>query len=222
MVQDCLKNIPLFSNLSRSQRNLIQSCCKSIAVPMGRVILYQDEISYNLHIVLSGRIKISLTSQQGRELILDTLADGDFFGELSLFDKKPRSATVTAESNANILVLARDAFMEIIKKNPDIVINILTTMARRLRSADEKIETLAFLSVYGRVANFLIDAAKGRGKTMSDGFVKIQRPTHQMIADQIGASRESVTKAVKSLIDDGSIIVSGREFAIPQKQFNIL
>lgn len=222
MKLDYLKNIPIFSNLSSKQRNLIQSCCRNITVSTSKVILYQEEQSYDLYIILSGKVKVSLINKSGREVILDTLTDGDFFGELSLFDEKPRSATVTAMSSASIMVLPRDAFMGIIKKNLDIMVNLLTVMAMRLRNADERIETLAFVDVYGRVAKTLIDIAKSKGKVSSDGFIAIQGPTHQMIADQIGASREAVTKAFKSLVASGLIIVNGREITITPKQFNIL
>lgn len=219
---DYLKNIPLFSSLSRKQRNIIQSSCRSINFSKESIILNQGEDSSDLYVILSGKAKVSLINEEGREIILDILSKGDFFGELSLFDRMPRSATVIATANTDIIMLQRGAFIKIIKENPDITVNLLTVMARRLRNADERIETLAFVDVYGRVAKILIDMAKNKGKPLSDGSIKFVRPTHQVIADQIGASREAVTKAIKSLISRGLIIVSGKEITITPKQFNIL
>lgn len=217
MKSDYLKNIPLFSNLRRRQIELIQSCCSNITVSANNIILYQEEQSFDMYIILSGKVKVSLINEDSREIVLDILNEGDFFGELSLFDKKPRSATVTAISDAKIIALQRDAFMRIIKENADIMLNILSVLARRLRRADESIETLAFLDVSGRVAKMLIDLAKDKGKRLSNNSVRIQSSTHRVIADQIGASRESVTKAIKSLVSHGIITVNGRVITIKPK-----
>jgi CRP/FNR family transcriptional regulator/CRP/FNR family cyclic AMP-dependent transcriptional regulator len=220
-MQDPLKNIPLFSTLSREQRGLIQSGCRTLSVSKDTVILHQKEHSDDLRVVLSGRVKVSLLSEDGREMVLDLLKDGDFFGELSLLDQEPRSATVTALDDSKILTLSREAFLNAIKGNPEIMLNILSVVVKRLRKADERIETLTFLDVKGRVAKMLTDLAHDKGEKQPDGGFKLQAPTHQWIASQIGASREAVTKAMKTLISEGLVTMQGREMLATPRLFKL-
>ncbi|HHT9130529.1 MAG TPA: Crp/Fnr family transcriptional regulator, partial [Candidatus Brocadiaceae bacterium] len=222
MNTDYLKTIPLFLNLSQEQLNFIESCSRKFSVTKGTVIIYQEDNSLDLFIILSGKINVSLLHEDGREVTLDILTQGDFFGELSLFDKNPRSATVTAISDSKILILPRVFFIKLMMENPDMIFKFLQVMAARLRKADEKIDTLTFLDVCGRVSKLIIDLAKRKGEKLPDSTIKIRCPTHQVIANQIGASRESVTKALKSLISKGLINVKDKELVISQKQFEIL
>jgi CRP/FNR family transcriptional regulator, cyclic AMP receptor protein len=218
---DYLKDIPFFAGLAQKQRKLIQSVCREIFIHEGRVIISQADVSYDLYVVLSGRVKVSLLDRKGNEIILDLLDKGDFFGEMSLFDKRPRSATVTAVTECRMLVLTHDVFLKTIKKDADIAIKILNVLTERLRKADERIETLAFLDVCGRVARALMDTATRDGHVQPNGSISLKRITHQEIAYQIGASREAVTKALKSLASQGVIEVSGRSITISPKQFEV-
>jgi len=223
MYLDHLKNVSLFSSLSRRHLQIIQPNFREVFVPKGTIILQQKEQSFDLYILLSGKVKVTLTNKDGREVILDILKNGDFFGELSFLDNKPRSATVTAISDVKMLVLVKDVFLKILRENPDnIAINLLSGLAKRLRKANDTIETLTFLDVSGRVAKILIDLANENGEPLTDGHVAIQCPTHQSIANQIGASREAVTKAIKSLKSKGLITILGKEIVIAPKQFEIL
>ena len=214
-----LKTIPLFSNLNEKQIELFKESCQHFSFPKGTIILQQRERSADLFIVLSGSVKISLVDQEGRETILDFLEKGEFFGELSLFDAMPRSATVTAMSNTEILIMARDTFLKTICQYPDVMLGLFSVVVKRFRKADERIETLTFLDVKGRVSKLLIDSALKKGERLSGGFARISRPTHQSLANQVGSSREAVTKALKSLINDGLIAVKGNEITIASKQF---
>jgi CRP/FNR family transcriptional regulator/CRP/FNR family cyclic AMP-dependent transcriptional regulator len=216
-----LKNVALFSHLPKKYLELIQSNFREITLPKGSIILQQKEQTFDLHILLWGTVKVTLINSAGKEVVLDILREGDFFGELSFLDHKPRSATVTAITDVKMLVLAKEVFLRILQENPDISINLLSGLAKRLRKANETIETLTFLDVSGRVAKILIDMANETGEQLKDGFVKIQCPTHQYIANQIGASREAVTKAIKSLRSKGLILMAGKEIMIAPKQFEI-
>lgn len=217
-----LKEIPLFAKLTKKQIDAIQSVCKTIEVPEGKIVIHQDDSSFDLYIVVSGGVKVSLFDQSGREIILDTIKAGGFFGELSLFDSKPRSATVTATARSTLLVLKKDEFFKLIKTDFNLVSNFLTVIAERLRRADGRIETLAFLDVCGRVARIIMELTAKESKKLSDGSVVVRRPTHQEIAHQIGASREAVTKAIRSLSSRGIISISGRSITISPKQFEVL
>ncbi|MBI3398750.1 MAG: Crp/Fnr family transcriptional regulator, partial [Deltaproteobacteria bacterium] len=127
-------------------------------------------------------------------------------------------------SDVRLLTLARDAFFRIVREDSSATIlnNIFSIMAARLRKADETIGSLVFLDVCGRVARILIELAGREGRKGRDGFIKMESPTHQTIASQIGASREAVTKAIKSLASNGLIRIEGREVIISQRQFELL
>lgn len=216
-----LKTIPLFSSLNKMQLNLVRRCSQKIAVRRGCAIIRQDENNFDFYIILSGRVNVSLIHEDGREVSLDTLGRGDFFGELSFLDKKVRSATVTALGDTELLVFPRDTFVNVLNKLHDIMFVLLQALGKRLRQADERIETLTFMDVSGRVSRLFLDLARDKGERMWNGSVKIRCPAHRVIAGQIGASREAVTKAIKSLASKGLIAVKNKEIIIGAKQFEI-
>jgi len=206
-----LKQIPLFSRLPEPHLAIIAEQCRERRFRAETTILNQTDESCDLYLILSGRVKVTLMNEDGREVVLDTLADGDFFGELSVLDNKPRSASITTLADASMLILAQESLFATIKKHPDIAINLLSVMAKRLRKADEIIESLAFLDVAGRVAKTLLELAQTQGAKLPDGRIRMQTPTHQTIANRIGSSREAVTKAFKPLIDSGFITLHGKD-----------
>ncbi|MBI5187890.1 MAG: Crp/Fnr family transcriptional regulator [Nitrospirae bacterium] len=216
-----LRQVTLFSSLNSRQLNIITHRCQKRFAPKDSVILHQNDKSFDLYVVISGKVKVSLLSEDGKEIVLDVLKEGDFFGELSFFDKRPRSATVTAITDSNLLVLNRETFLKILNENPAIAINLLSVMGQRLRKTDEKIETLAFLDVYGRVARMLMNLSKEEGQRLKDGSVVIRRPTHKEIAHQIGASREAVTKAMKTLVSYQLINIRGRHIIVNPQSFRM-
>jgi CRP/FNR family transcriptional regulator/CRP/FNR family cyclic AMP-dependent transcriptional regulator len=222
MLSEDLKPVSFFSDLSEVHRKLIQSKGKEMSVSKGTVVIEQEEESFDLYIILSGKVMISLISEDGREVVLDVLKKGDFFGELSVLDRRHRSAMVTAITDVRMLFVSRDSFLKILEENSDMAINLLSVMANRLRKANETIETLTFLDVAGRVAKVLIDMAKSSGERLPNGFIRVHCPTHQTIANQIGASREAVTKAIKNLVSNRLIEIEGKDIVIPPKQFEIL
>ena len=221
MIMEHLKKIPLFSGLHEEQLDKIKSVCREICHNKGDFIIYQGDTCNGLFIMLSGKVRVFLSNEEGREIILEDLKDGDFFGELSLLDEQPRSATVKALSDVRLMTLNRLDFMKTLNINPGMSIKILSVMGQRLRKADEMLTTLAFMDVCGRVSKLLIDRANDKGDELPDGCIKIESPTHQSIADQIGASREAVTKAMKSLSVQRIIAVDGREITIDPQQFEI-
>ena len=222
MSYEGLKPVTFFSCLTEENLDLIQAHCKELSFPKDSVVLHQEEQSFDLYIIVEGSVRISLVNSDGREVDLAILGKGDFFGELSFLDNRSRSAMVTAATPVKIMSLQKDAFRKIVRENSDIAINLLSVMASRLRKSNEMIETLTFLDVAGRIAKMLIRLAKESGEKMPDGFLKVSCPTHQTIANQIGASRESVTKAMKSFISNGLIAVVGKDIIISPKQFEIL
>ncbi|MBE9536384.1 MAG: Crp/Fnr family transcriptional regulator [Proteobacteria bacterium] len=219
--ENALNQIPLFSSLEPEQLKHIAELCKRKTFAKDDYILYQGDLQKELYIILSGRVSVVLSSEEGREIVLDEFGEGGFFGELSLLDEKPRSASVKAISDVRTIVLEKKDFIRIVKANPDISINILAIMGERLRKADDKVSTLAFMDVCGRVAKFILNLAEDNGEKIEEGKISIKPVTHQFIADQIGASRESVTKALKTLAKQGLVETNGRALSIDSGQLEI-
>ena len=157
---------------------------------------------------------LPLLSEGGKEIILSILGDGDFFGEMSLLDGEPRSATVIAMKDSTMLVIQRNDFLKQLKQNPTIATGVLSEMSRRIRRADQRIGNLILLDVFGRVARFLLDLAKREGVRYDDGILIERRPTQQDIASMIGASRETVSRVLNELNRRGLISISGKSVMI--------
>jgi len=165
----------------------------------GKEIVYQGEESSYLFIILEGRIKASIFDDEGNELVIDIFGEGDFVGELSLIDGKPRSASLIAETDVVVAVLERKYFIEILKKYPELCLKLAENLVYRLRKADKFLESLAFLDVKERIINLFIESAVENDERV----YKVPKMSHREIAKRIGASRESVTKALKRFSELG-------------------
>ncbi len=206
---DFLANVPLFGGLDPAERLRFVELTRERTYPKGSVILFENDPGDSLYIVRSGRVKVVLIGEDGREVILGVLEVGDHFGELSLIDQQPRSATVIAMDDSSLLILHRDDFRRRVEASPAVAWALLSELSRRLRRADEQIGGLVLLDVPGRIARLLLDtAADSTGGT-------IDRPlTHQTIAQMIGASRETVSRAMKEFQDAGWIGVERRRITV--------
>jgi len=210
-----LKHGSFFSCFKEKDLKLITAGCADKSFTKGAVILYQGEASSALYFIVEGKVKVSLTNEEGREVVLDTLDHGDFFGEMSCLDSQYCSAMVSALTDVRILYLEKKVFLATISENPDMMISLLSEMSGRLRKANRMIGTLAFLDVAGRISRMLIDLAGEKGERLKDGSVMVAAPTHQEIASQIGSSREAVTKALKSLAENRLILHDGKHIILP-------
>jgi CRP/FNR family cyclic AMP-dependent transcriptional regulator len=197
MLADYIKNIPLFKHLKDPQLKEIAARCKSAHFKKGEVIFYKTDLSTDLYIVNSGKLKAVLADEEGDEMVIAQFAKGDFFGELSLLDGKGRSATIVAEKDTELSILQKDVFLDVLYKYPRMSVELMATLVERLRKADEMIESLAFLEVSERLINALLEnAAEGTGV---GGFVNAGKLTHKELAARIGSSREAVSKCLKVL-----------------------
>jgi len=213
-MKNLLKQIPLFSDLAPAEIELLYRLVKTRICPKGMMILQEEDPGDALFMIVSGRAKVVHLSEDGREIILDVLGQGDFFGEMALLDQEPRSANVTAVEPTELLVLERTAFLNEIEREPAIAVKMLIELSRRLRRADEKIQDLVLLDVYGRVARMLLRLARLHGKPLEDGFIITKRPTHQDLADMVGASRETVSRVLADLTRRGVVRNNGRMLII--------
>jgi len=205
-----LRNIPLFANLSDSELAQISAEASLKQYPRNKVILSEGEKSDSLYAIVAGKVKVLISDEDGKEIILAILGPGEFFGEMSLIDNQPRSATVISMESSSFNVISHGDFMRCLTGNPQIARTILQTMAKRLREADKKIESLALLDVYGRVARTLLELAKKQ-----DGkLVVSQNLSQQDIANMVGASREMVNRILKDLAHGGYIKVESKHIVI--------
>ena len=209
---DFLATVPLFNGLDRSELEKFAEVTREKSYPKGSVILFEDDPGDSLFVVREGRVKVVLIGEDGREVILGVLGVGEYFGELSLIDDRPRSAHVIAMEDSNLLVLRREDFRKRVESSPSVAWSLLTELSRRLRRADDKIGGLVLLDVPGRIARLLLDLAEESGTNASEKTL-----THQTIAQMIGASRETVSRAMKDFQDAGWITVERRRIAIADR-----
>jgi len=210
---DVLRKVPLFSDLSEGDLASFAEVTREREYPKNSVILFEDDPGDSLYIVSTGQVKVVLIGEDGREVILSVLGDGDFFGEMALIDDEPRSAHVIAMKDSQLLVLRRDDFQAQVAMHPQIALKLLRVLVQRLRRADEKIGGLVLLDVNGRVARLLLDLADESG-----GPKITRRLTHHTIAQMIGSSRETVSRAMRELVDRGLIETTRREIAIKDRE----
>ena len=155
-----LKTVPLFSSLSDEQLRVLQPCVQQRSYPRNSFILRAGEETDALYIILSGRVKVLIPDEQGREVILAVMGPNEFFGEMGLLDDQPRSASVETLEACQMLRFSKAGFMSCLKDNFDLAMIIIQNLVKRLRDADRKIESLALIDVYGRVARLLLDQAE--------------------------------------------------------------
>lgn len=199
---ELIQRVPLFSNLSPAQAEVVAASVIMARFKRGDAIVEQGQKSNSLGILLTGRARVVKASDRGREVILATLSPGDYLGEMSLIDNQPHSATVRADIQTEVLILGRPEFARCLSESSAMAYAIMKGLVQRLRQADRRIESLALMDVYGRVARVLIDFAKpdGKGHLLIEG-----RVSRQDLAKMIGASREMVSRVLKDLEDRGFI-----------------
>ena len=207
-----LRRVPLFAELSDAEITRLAELARGRVYPKSSVILFEDDPGDALYVVVTGRVKVVLVGEDGREVILSVLKDGDFFGEMALIDDEPRSAHVIAMEDASLLVLRREDFQQRLREAPGMAVGLLRALSRRMREADDKIGGLVLLDVNRRVANLLLRMADE-----GDGTHITHRVTHHTIAQMIGSSRETVSRAMRELVARGLIEVTRREISIKDR-----
>lgn len=196
-----LQKIPLFAGLPDVQLEQIARMAVSRKVARNTTIVYVGDSTDSLFVIVSGSAKVLNRDAEGNEVILTLLATGECFGEMGLIDGSPRSADVVANENCELLVIAKTDFTSVLAGNVDLCLNIMKSLVLRLREANRKIESLALMDVYGRVAKLLLDFS-----VEENGVRVIRRKvTKQDMAKMVGASREMVSRVMKDLERSGYI-----------------
>lgn len=163
--------------------------------------------------MLTGTLKVLVSDEDGREVILTMLGQGELFGEMGIFDEQPRSASVVAVSPVDVVMIAKNDFRRMMQDNFEIAWRIMCNLAERLRNADRKIESLALMDVYGRVARLLLEMAED----VDGEQIVVRKISKQDIAKMIGASREMVSRVMKDLGVQGLIEESDRGIVLRQR-----
>jgi CRP/FNR family cyclic AMP-dependent transcriptional regulator len=212
---ELIRRVPLFALLTSVQAESVAQAVTKRRFKRSEAIVEQGDKSNTLFIILTGRARVITADKRGREVILATLQPGDYIGEMSLIDNEPHSATVRAEVQTDMLCLGRAEFARCLPENSSMAYAIMKNLVQRLRQADRKIESLALMDVYGRVARALLEFAVPD----RDGLMHIrERISRQDIAKMVGASREMVSRVMKDLEDrgfietreDGSLLIKDR------------
>jgi CRP/FNR family transcriptional regulator, cyclic AMP receptor protein len=211
-----LKQIPLFSGLKDCELEEINKLALSKKCSKDTIILLEDEEGDTLFILIKGKVKVTTFSESGKELIFSILGEGDFFGDMSLLDGKPRSATIISLEESELRMIRRSDFNNLIEKHPRIALKLLEELTSRLRRADERIESLALLDVTGRIAGVLLQLADYQGNKNQKNIQIKARPTHQELANMVGTTRETVTRVLKQLENKNYITIDGKDIIIPE------
>jgi len=211
---DNLRTVDLFSNLKDAEIEAISRILYVNTYHRGQLIFQEGEDGNSLYIVLNGKVKLCLYDEDGREYVLDVVGKPGFFGELALIDELPRSANAIAMEMSDLLIVRRNDFTRILMDNPSISINILRVLAARLRMADERIKSLAFLNVEGRVLKYLLDIGERSGIKMKDFVIIEKGPTQIEIASSCGCSRETVSRMMTSLARKGLLSVRRKQYTL--------
>lgn len=209
-----LKNVPLFSDFSEEELDKLLAISKEKTYPKDSIIFQRDEIGNFFFLICSGKVKVILETEEGKEGILSILYPKEFFGEMSLLDGEPRSASIVALEDTSVLLINRDDFLNLLYKHPEIALKILKTLSLRLRKANRQIETLMFLDAPGRIARTLIDIAEEKGKKTEEGICIDLEFTRQELGNLIGVSRETTIRVLRSFEEGGILSIERNHIII--------
>jgi len=205
-----LGRIELFSELGEDELRSVGEVAQVLNLPRDTRIFDSGDPPDALYVVASGKVNIVITSSDGKELILAVLGAGQVFGEMGLLDSAPRSAAAITASPAELVSIARDDFEKLLDRQPPLARKLLNIMSQRLRRANAKMESLAYMDVAGRLARYFLDLARDHGQSLGNGWVVIRRPTHADIAHSIGTSRETVSRIINDFESQLGMVNKGR------------
>ncbi len=208
-----LQRLPLFSGLPQDALLELSGIVKELSYKRNTVVISQGDETRSLYIVLHGRLKVLASDEDGNQTIFSFLGAGDFFGELSLLDDAPRSASVITVEDTKVLHLSHQHFNEFISKHLEVCSLIFKALTTRIREMDNTICDLTSLDVYGRLVQVLYKEAH----EALDGSITTERLTHQDLAEMVGSSREMISRILKELRTGGYISVDEKRITIERK-----
>jgi CRP/FNR family transcriptional regulator, cyclic AMP receptor protein len=207
---DVLRQTSLFAALDDEAYQELRAAMKELSLERGDSLFHEGDPGDRLYVVVEGKIKIGRAAADGRENLLGILGPGEMLGELSLFDPGPRTATATALTETRLSALAHDAFKPWLTGRPEVAVALLQAVARRLRRTNENMADLVFSDVPGRVAKALLDLAQRFGVPSEGGVHVAHDLTQEELAQLVGASRETVNKALADFASRGWLRLEAR------------
>jgi len=207
-----LASIPLFSGLDARTLEVVEQHSAWQPVRKHTVVIQKGNESGVLYVVIAGRLKVSVADDQGKEVILNTLGPGDYFGELAILGDMPRTATVVSLEDSKLLTLSRKAFLDLVREQPDIALAVIRNLTERVSQLTEQVGRLALGDVYSRIRDALNAQA-----VEADGLLVTGRFTQSEIAQMVGSSREMVSRIFKDLREGGYIRLDDKRVVILKK-----
>jgi len=210
-MKEIIGTVPLFSELDEAELAAIVALVSRKRVGKNTIVLQEGESGDAMAIMLSGSVKVSQYANDGREVVLCLLETGAFFGEMALLDTEPRSATVTTMEETELGFIRRKDFSRLMLEMPRLTSKLLAEITRRLRRTNLVLAHISTMDVNHRLYAYLNDYCEQFGRLRPDGRIEIKLPTHQLVADQLSTSRETISRAISALKKDGVIIpLAGR------------
>ncbi|MFA5919328.1 MAG: Crp/Fnr family transcriptional regulator [Candidatus Nanopelagicaceae bacterium] len=216
MTQDeaIVRRAPLFTALDDAAAASLRASMDTVRLPKGATLFSEGDEGHHLYVIIEGKLKLGTSSGDGRENLLSILGPGEMFGELSLFDAGPRTATATAVTDVRLLSLGHDQVIPWVTRHPQVALDLLERLAQRLRRTNEVVGDLVFSDVPGRVAKALMDLGDRFGKETDEGLYVNHDLTQEELAQLVGASRETVNKALADFASRNWIRLDGRAVLI--------
>lgn len=214
MDPEVLKQAPLFKGLEDEAAAALAAAMGTVKLARGQVLFHEGDLEDRLYVVVSGKIKLGRSGSAGRENLLAVLGPGQMFGELSVFDPGPRSTSATAVTITELRTLEHDELNRWLTGNPEVAQGLLGQLAARLRRANDVVADLVFSDVPGRVAKALLDLASRFGDHRDDGIQVHHDLTQEELAQLVGASRETVNKALADFAARGWIRLEPRSVTL--------
>jgi CRP/FNR family cyclic AMP-dependent transcriptional regulator len=205
-----IENVSIFTGMDPNDIALIEQRMVRRTYPRNTIILSEGDKSDSLYVILSGKVKVYLNDENGKEAIINYQEAGEYFGELSLIDDYRRSASIMTTVKSTMAIMSKQAFHQVLQSNPNICIHLLKDMVHRVRALTDEVKSLALSDVYGRLSKTLMSLAEEKnGQLVIQGHV-----TQQELANRIGASREMVCRIFKDLVKGGYITSSHNQYVI--------
>ncbi|PID53407.1 MAG: Crp/Fnr family transcriptional regulator [Micrococcales bacterium] len=201
---------PLFASLSDEEVAALRASMVPHHLPRGAVLFREGDAGDRLYVIVMGKVKLGRTSGDGRDNLMAILGPGEMFGELSLFDPGARSLTATAISETELIGLGSEDLDSYLTDHPDVAKHLLRALGQRLRRTNESLADLVFSDVPGRVAKAVLDLARRFGRPVDGGTLVTHDLTQEELAQLVGASRETVNKALADFVGRGWIRLEAR------------
>jgi CRP/FNR family cyclic AMP-dependent transcriptional regulator len=208
-----IADLPLFSTLDRDERETLSAHAVTRTYRKNTIVINEGDVGDSMYVVLSGQLKVFLSDDEGKEIVINMMGPGEYFGELSLFDDSQRSASVMTTEDSRLSIISKADFDACLARHPAIAHRVIQGLVSRLRISTECVRSLALMDVYGRVAHLLLQLAE----EVDGKLVVKEKLTQQDIADRVGSSREMVSRILKDLKIGNYIEVHDRQITINEK-----